>query len=674
MTSDRPVRQDIQALRALAVALVVVYHLRPSTLTGGFVGVDVFFVISGFLISSHLLNRPPTRAPDFAAFWARRIRRLLPAALLVVIAVLIASRLIAPSTEWARTAREAVASTFYVENWALVRSATDYLAADGTSSPLQHFWSLAVEEQFYLGWPLLVGLAWWIGRRTGHPRRATGVAMLAVVIASFTASVLLTRSDPAAAYFVTQTRLWELGCGGLLAVVAPRLRWSLVASKAAAWAGLATIAGAAVWLDGAMPFPGWRAAVPVLGAILFIAAAAPAGPLLANRPVQWLGDVSYSVYLWHWPLIALAPFALDRSLNGADQVLVAVLTLVLSGLSYRFVEQRWRHPRPGSPLRRPFIAAATTMALVAGLAGAQLAETRRSEHGAGEQAAEARRAAAECFGAGALAHADSCDPTRLGLLAAEPGVAAKDRAWTFANRCFETPPYRETPSCTFGSGPLRIALVGNSHTAHWAPAFRDLDARVTTFLASECTTVDGQLTWDSAKKSTGCRAWGQRILKATSGDQFDLIVTSQRNVHAMVGHTGADRDTALEAGYRRYLEQWTASGARVLVLRDTPFPQDDVGPIPTCVAQHRDDLARCSGRRDDWIPVDPLARAAAEVDGAAVADLNRYICRPRRCDAVVGNVIVYYDGSHLTETYAQTLAPYLRRAVEDAVAELSPAG
>jgi len=665
----RTVRRDIQGLRAVAVALVVAYHLWPAAIPGGFVGVDVFFVISGFLITAHLLQTPPTSRRALGQFWARRIRRLLPASLLVIASTLAAARLVSPSTEWARTAREAIASTLYVENWALAGSATDYLATDQAASPFQHFWSLGVEEQFYLFWPLLLAAAFWLATGRSTNRQAAGGAIAVVVIASFAYSIVLTARDPAAAYFVTPTRMWELGAGGLLAVLAPRISMGGWRASAVAWFGLLAIGVGAFTLSGSDPFPGWRASIPVIGAVAFLAADSQdrSGPVsvLARRPVQWLGDVSYSVYLWHWPLIVLTPFALDRDLRTVDRIGIVALMLVLSALSYTHVEQRWRRAPAGGRLRRSYLAAAVAMSVVALAGVAQATEVSVRDDRATDRAEVVSRSAGECLGAGALAYPDACDDNPSATPVLPPASAAKDRAPTFANRCFETPPYRETPSCTFGTGDLQIALVGNSHSAHWQPAFSGLpEATVTTFLASECTTVDSVLlTFDAKVKATGCQQWSERVFDRTQGTRFDLIVTSQRNVHDIVGHTGADSVKTLKDAYRRYLQRWTDSGAQVLVLRDTPFPQDDIGPVPACLARSGDEADACSGDPSDWIPTDPLAEATADVPGATVANLNQYICEPAVCLPVNGRVITYVDGSHLTETYARSLGPFLADAV-----------
>ncbi|MFC6344189.1 acyltransferase family protein, partial [Nocardioides hankookensis] len=373
-------RTDIQGLRAIAVALVVVYHLAPTTLTGGFVGVDVFFVVSGFLITSHLLLRRPSRPRHLLEFWGRRIRRLLPASLLVLLLTLVATRLVAPVTQWDVTARQSAAAATYWVNWLLASDSVDYLAAAAAPSPVQHFWSLSVEEQFYLGWPVLVlllGQLAVITRVAGSlPRlRLLVLAGLGLVVAlSLAWSVHLTDTDPARAYFVTTTRIWELGLGGLVAgfVVLrepPGRRLPPPVAAGAAWLGVAAIVTSGVAYSGATPFPGWQALVPVGGTALVLGAAAGTqiwspGRILALPPLQWLGDISYSVYLWHWPLIVLVPGVSGDHLGALDKTAIVVATLVLAALTKRYVEDAFRTPAWSRRLARTYVLGAAAMAVV----------------------------------------------------------------------------------------------------------------------------------------------------------------------------------------------------------------------------------------------------------------------------------------------------------------------
>jgi peptidoglycan/LPS O-acetylase OafA/YrhL len=686
-------RTDIQALRALAVSLVLLYHLWPNRLTGGFAGVDVFFVISGFLITSHLLTHPPRRPRDLAGFWARRIRRLLPASLLVLAVTLVATRLIAPPTQWGATAWEVVASALSVQNWRLAASSVDYLAAENAATPVQHYWSLSVEEQYYLVWPVLVLLLGLLAARRGW-RLATTVlvGVSAVVAASLTYSVLATTSEPASAYFVTPTRVWELGVGGLLAAAVVRAGslddgrtdpWRAPAwfRSAMAWTGLAAVALTALTYTGSTPFPGWRALLPVLGTAAVIAAhsvdgpASPA-PLMRLRPVQWLGGISYSVYLWHWPMVVLLPYLSGGSLGRLDKALILAATLLLASLTKRYVEDTLRRPAPGSSLARPFRWAAAGLACVAVLGAAQVGEVERRQ--AADDRALSRAVAADdpCFGAAALAAGEStCPPSRSGRVLPSPDAAPRDKSDAYTDDCWVHAPFRGMKTCTFGDphASRSVALVGNSHAGHWLPALQQVaraqHLKITTFMASECTVSATPVQWDAEAKQSGCTDWARRVVRETSGDRFDLVVTSERNGHPAVGRSLSASQDAWQRGYAQMLTAWADAGTRVLVVHDTPFASTSFLSPPACVAEHADDLTACSGPRERWVPRDPLFAAARELDRPQIrtVDLNDRICSADRCSAVVGGVLVYFDGSHLTATFSRTLAPYLAGPVREAL-------
>ncbi len=380
-------RADIQALRAIALLLVLAFHVWPARLPGGYVGVDVFFVISGYLITGHLLREvASTGSVHLPTFYARRACRLLPAASLTLVAVCAAAYLWTPASTWTSTAADMAASSLYAQNWVLVRRSVDYLAQDEPPSPLQHFWSLAVEEQFYLGWPLVVGgvAAWWRRRRSGDgipalpglpplppPRRAYALPMGALCALSFGAALYYARVDPAAGYFMTHTRLYELGVGGLLGVWAagrrgPGRHASLISAGqevAARWsrtllaaAGLAAVGISGCLYSSRLPFPGAAALVPVLGAAAVIAAgegvdddgAAPAHALmhpLSHPWLQYVGDISYSLYLAHWPVVVVYPFATGRAVGDgafADWVTVLAISWALAHACKRGWEDRFR--------------------------------------------------------------------------------------------------------------------------------------------------------------------------------------------------------------------------------------------------------------------------------------------------------------------------------------------
>jgi peptidoglycan/LPS O-acetylase OafA/YrhL len=380
-------RTDIQGLRALAIALVVTFHLWPDRLHGGFVGVDVFFVVSGFLITGHLLRDAPTCGRDLGVFWVRRVRRLLPAALTVIFAALFVTWLFGPVSQWRKTGLQAVSSAVYLQNWQLAPSSK--LGGDPHPTALQHYWSLSVEEQFYLLWPILLLCAVLLARRRGWDLRVVaGAAMGLVALASVAFSLWFTRLAPAPAYFVTPTRMWELAVGGLTAaVVRPAARGprrGRLLREAATWAGFAAIGfGAMTYYTARVSVA--MATVPVLGTAAVLAADVPGEPnpnrLLRLRPVQYLGDLSYSVYLWHWPLIVLVPMVSGHELTDARKVGVMVGALVLAAVTKRQIEDRFRRGSgPRVCLLVPCRWAVAGMAAVIALGGLEVAGAHARSH------------------------------------------------------------------------------------------------------------------------------------------------------------------------------------------------------------------------------------------------------------------------------------------------------
>jgi peptidoglycan/LPS O-acetylase OafA/YrhL len=666
------VRPEIQALRAFAVLVVVVYHLWPGRLTGGFVGVDVFFVISGFLITAHLLREAGEGRLSLTAFWARRARRLLPAALTTIVVSGAIVIWCVPMSSWEQFFRELGAAGLYVENWALAADSVDYLAADNTASPVQHFWSLSAEEQFYLAWPVLILVGLLIARARGSAMRPIVVAILSTLTGvSLIWSVVQSATDPSVAYFSTFTRAWEFGAGGLLAVFAPsdpvappRVR---TAVSALGW----TMACAAVVLyTSDIPFPSATAALPVVGTLGVIWAGSAGLRLTPTfvgriRPVQFVGDISYSVYLWHWPLIVLLPYVLPGvTRTTAVNVGLLAAAIVLGWLSKRWIEDRVR--TGGLSRRRPaltLIATAGAMALVA--AGAGVGLTAFDRQIVAEDATVTRylEEGTPCFGAAAHDPAVPCDASAFdGLIIPSVATSRHDFSVTTWRNCASQD--EAVIECVLGvDGGERVALIGDSHAHQWLPALEDLatqeDWEIHLFVKGGCA-------FTTAVRQGGsdeCPAWNSALAAELAAEPpYRVVFTSQRaeinqNIVPVEGMTPAD--TAV-AGFEEAWAPLIARGTQVIGIHDVPDSRRDTR---ACVAQHDDDPAVCdmdaatSLRHDDY-----LADAAAATPGVRVVDLTRFFCGDGTCPAVIGGVLVYRDSDHITRAMVRTLAPYLLAA------------
>ncbi|MBM4409408.1 MAG: acyltransferase, partial [Chloroflexi bacterium] len=362
-------RPDIEGLRAVAVGLVLLFHASIGPFSGGFVGVDVFFVLSGYLITGLLLRElAQTGTISLATFYARRARRLLPAALLVLLATMIGSALWLPPLLVAGVAGDVAAAAAYVSNLGFAAQATDYFAATQPPSPVLHCWSLGVEEQFYVFWPAILLLV----ARVAHGReRRVALAVLGISGGSFLLSLWLTLASAPWAFFSLPTRAWELGLGAILAVAGWRLaRIPGPLAALAAWTGLALIVAAGVLFTEATPFPGLAALLPTLGAALVVAGGAresKLGPtaILSSAVPRFLGRISYSLYLWHWPVLVIPAVATGAPLPPAARLGLVGVTVLLAAATHRVVEDPIRRGRlvGTRPPRNLALAGALTVAV-----------------------------------------------------------------------------------------------------------------------------------------------------------------------------------------------------------------------------------------------------------------------------------------------------------------------
>lgn len=656
-------RPDIEGLRGLAVLSVLAFHAAVPGLTGGYVGVDVFFVISGFLITGMLVGRP-LGLRDFAA---RRARRILPAAATVLVATAVAGGALLDPLRGTDLARDLIASAGQFANWRFVGQQTDYLAAERDPSPLQHFWSLSVENQFYLLWGvLLLGLARYLYGR----RRAAAITLTTLGIGGVSLVLCLRWTETSAplAYFSTGSRLWEFAAGACAALLA-----GLVANRGAeragvraalrisGWAGLAAVAGPIFLYDRNTPFPGSAALLPVLGAAALLLGGASgsspswfaAGRLLESRPLRAAGRLSYGWYLWHWPVLTIAQ-ARYGPLSWTTLALLTAASALPAWLTLRLVEEPLRHGGAAAPRRGLAVgASALVIPLIAALT-----------LGGGTVRALGTSASA----ASTVAPPGAADGPRLlapgtVLTALTPPLARAREDFPPGKGCEIALNADTSPRCLFGDehSPDRIVLLGDSHAGQWISAglamaeqrHWALEVLVKPGCPLSTLTVRNNVLGRTFEE---CDRWRENTLTRLANEPRPRLV-----LLAGLNRYGTQEERT--RGWTRTLDRLAALGAPLAYLGDTPMPGKD---IPTCLAASDGRSDACVFPRDTAFERDPLLDdGLAARYGVRTLDVGPLLCPGTGpgCPAVLEGVVLYRDTGHITDTLARVLAPRLDKAL-----------
>lgn len=707
----RDFRADIEGMRAIAVLVVMLWHAGVPFVPGGFAGVDIFFVVSGFLMTALLLQEGRARGRiDIAAFYARRARRLLPAALSALAGTAVLTLLTIPQSRWAEIGGDIVAAAAYLVNWRMADSAVSYLDLSRAPSPVQHYWSLAVEEQFYIVWPLVLLVLLLLARgRAKVFIVGSWVLAIVLLVGSLALSWWWTATYPEAAYFVTPTRIYELMLGGVVALGSrawPRIPALLGAVLG--WLGLGMVVASFFVLDHLTPFPGTAALLPTVGAALVLIAGftgASAGPVAAlrPRPLQWIGRLSYSLYLWHWPFLAAAASLARVGRGGPDVLpvhwgLLAVLISVIPAwLSFRFVEDPIR--RHGRILRRvmgPGVATWQTLRLglnctlagvllglgllllappsISGTTVAwrspEIVESMRAGSGDGGEAAGRALAGGGTLGrvgADEVAPEETLPPAppappspppvpeRVGTLAVPLEQVPEDRPVMEPDGCFPGLTQTRAGICLAGDedGEITIALFGDSHASMWLTAMDDLGRehgwRIASVARSSCPPTQG-LVFAEDREPVGyaqCLDYQENAWEALLGTDPDVVMLSSARYDAPAEEVAA--------ALARRVDGLRAAGALPVLVRDVPRPDFDV---PGCLTDNRDDVPACAFDLDDG-----LARSGtghAELldlrPGLPVIDLTDQICLGPVCSPIVDDTVVWRDSNHLAATFVRSLA------------------
>ncbi|MEJ5866201.1 acyltransferase family protein [Pseudokineococcus sp. 5B2Z-1] len=686
LDAGRRFRPDIEGMRAVAVTLVVLYHAGVPFLPGGYVGVDVFFVLSGFLITGLLLDEVRrTGTISLRRFYARRARRLLPLASLVVVLSAVAALLLVPPLDRSRIGVDALGAALYAANWRYAVGATDYLGADSHDSPFLHFWSLAVEEQYYVVWPLLILLVVALGPRSWRSvRRRITAGLVLLGGGSLVLSVLLTPTSGSWAYFGLHTRAWELAAGAAVALALPACeRLPRAVALVAAPAGLALVVCSAVAYDDTTLFPGVAAAAPVGGAVLLLAAGAAAGgagasALLSRPGPRYVGRISYAWYLWHWPCLVVVALLTDGSPSAGQVVLAVVASLVLSVLSHVLVEDpvrrnRWLSAAPGRSLALG--AGLTALAVCAALL-LQPFGARTADVGALPDL--------EVSAAGAGVPEGVPELTAPAMT---PEEARDDQERP--EGCYVSYPGTEPPpveDCVFGEpgGSTTVALIGDSHAVHWLPAFdalaRERGWRLLVWAKTACPSVDIDV-WVARQTRAydECGQWRAAVedrLAEVEDLSTVFVARSKGYTTATLGDGGEVLDEAgtgpvWEAAAERTLGRLGQVADRVVVVEDTPWSPRDV---PSCLSE-RDPSAwrECDFPREGNVHLDQVlveaertAAAAATTTPVGWLDMTDAVCPGEdECTVVAANgAVVYADDSHFTNTFSRSAWQLLAQQVD----------
>jgi peptidoglycan/LPS O-acetylase OafA/YrhL len=694
--SDNRFRPYVEGLRALAIVLVLLFH-SGLPVKGGFVGVDIFFVISGFLITGLLLREiEATGSVSLLNFYARRAKRLLPASCLVLACTALAISYLAPASKKAEFGWDVVAAAAYFVNFRFAQRSVDYLAEDLGRSPVLHFWSLAVEEQFYFIWPVLLLASVVLAKRTRWGRRWCATALLLVVfLPSLVWSIVHTRVDPSASFFETPTRLWELGLGALLAVGLPWVeRVAVRFATSLAAVGWLLVLLAIGLFDANSVWPGWSALVPTVGTVLLIASGSidPHNRLLkplVARPAVALGGLSYSLYLWHWPFIVVGMDFLDLEGWKAGVLLIAA-SVVPAVACHKFIENRFRFS--ARLAERPTLALSLglTLSMLALFAGILIPLSLPKEK-SGKTKVTLRVRSGRVFadpadfGAGGLTKKSrkgvkSSSKQPLSEVSPAPVRATRDLPSGYALGCQTPQRVTDVHWCPIGdaNGAIDVAVVGDSKILQYFDALdavgKALGWKIRTATKSACPFSAAEVP-RLGKPYVQCQQYNELVLAQLLKDTPDLVITSQNLKDGRFGKNSKGYTVkGMAEGLVKYWSALERKGAHVIVVLDNPNPMAG-RPVYDCVGKKANNYEKCTFAKEAGIarsavPAQLLAKKL--FDQVNIVDLSDYICPGGKCSPVINGALVYRQTSHLTNTYALTVGPVLAKELEAAAFKADP--
>ena len=610
---------QIQGLRALAAILVTLFHAK--WVSGGFIGVDIFYVISGFLITGLLLREIDRSGTiNFKEFYSRRFKRLLPTSFFVLAITAVVSWMLIPATMRTSLGRDVIAASLYVSNYLFAWWQADYQNLDATPSPVIHYWSLAVEEQFYLVWPLLILLFFTLSKYLKN-RMVLTYLVATITLASFIFSIYQTENSPIWAFYSLPTRAWELGLGALLVLVPP-----FKTRKFIGLIGFVLLIISAFLFNESTPFPGLNAALPVIGTVLLIATINSWPPFLndvANSRIsQWLGEISYPLYLWHWPLLVLPSTYFARPLEVYERLLAIAATILLADLTHRFIEEPYRNKKILPLLVYKKAAYVTGISV---FMGAVIMFT----------------------------NSDKIDIS--GIKGAVSLAQIKARPQIYDDGCHANYAQTKSGKCEYGKldSDKTMVLYGDSHAAQWFPALIEIANRsgykLISLTKSACPSVETVRRDQGGFKMSRCVQWRENTIKRIQGIKPDVLIMSSFQYFAQPPQFN-NRTQWWNEGQRKLLNQVKNSSPHLIYITDTPHPTRD---IPACLSNYSITECNTSERSKNL-----------SIPGFKVIDPNPWLCS-NVCPAVKDGVVAYRDASHISVDISLALIPRLTQALRD---------
>ena len=639
-------RPEIHGLRGLAIVLVVVYHLWGAGRVSG--GVDVFLMISAYLMVGSFVRRGT--AFELWPFLVNRFRRLIPLAIIVIIAIIVAGYFFVAPSRWVSMLGEAQASALYYQNWHLIAEAANYYDQNhGAASPLQHYWSMSVQGQIFVVWPFLMMLAIGIHKLTKANLRVTlGTLFGLITVASFVFAVTMVAEDPVRGYFDTFARAWEFALPSLLATLPA---WKLPRPLAIimGWAGVLSVIFAGLVVGG-QPFPSWGALMPLLGASVVVLAGSPGGVLsadwwLSRSLMSAIADRAYAIYLWHWPVMVFYLTAVDaETVDILGGLIVMAIAGILSDLSTRLLDRgllAWKPlklKRFAVPMMAMFLSLAMA-AVFGGHAFIQRINSRPAEGAAGAAAV------VQGFPAAQPESTDDIYPpaTRISEdIEATPLPCPEDmnpKPWV-TQLCAEyMPPVPPTKT---------VAIVGDSHSYQWQTPLL--------LMAEEYNWRLVSVTWPGCRLRAPGDSENQEC-EDYSRAATDWVLRNQPDVVVSVGtRSYPTTPEAADPGYVPGMQPIVDAGIKVVTIRDNPrFPFS----VAECIQMDGPSGPRCNPPLEEKLSrEDYLGKIAATPGFESTIDMTDYLCPGDICSGSIGNVYVYHDDNHLSKTYATSLRPY----------------